>query len=608
MSFPSFERAAAGAVFVLAWLMAAGCSDSTGPNTGALQVSVTTTGAELDTNGYSVAIDGGAGRVIPSNGTVTLSGLSAGSHSVLLAGLAPNCALVGAANPRPVEVVAGQTASATFSVTCTATTAPIDISGVWDFTSTLTDPSGNAVGVEEGSYDFGQGLTQHVSMGDQVGPWSPNSIYDVQFGNGAITFYSAPRLLRDWGLPYCEYDATVSGSPPSRMSGQWFCTSSPPRGTWEARRAGPLGSVTIYPGLIWWPVGDSIRVTAELRDTAGRRVFFRPVTWSSDHPSVAAVRASGIWTSVAIAAAGTATIAATADAQRGTTKVTGGVGGLSVIVTPVNDTLGVGATTAFAATVRDGDGTPVLGLSVNWSSSTSTVATVSPTGIATALAAGTTAIGASVENWSGGSWLTVIGPPVDIKGQWWFAETWYGGNYDDYPYYLCNDTGSMVLTQTGLSFSGTASRAGDCPDETSRPVGNGAINGRLLSFTMGCQYGVATTGVLLDRMTGGGATCPDSNTWVTSFEAERVGATATIEMQPVSATLLLGQSLTLTVTRRDGVGDTLRLSPVTWSSDNPAAVTVSPAGVVTAIAPGTATITAFADGRRGASTVNVNAP
>ena len=147
MSFPSFERAAAGAVLVLAWLMAAGCSDSTGPKTGALQVSVTTTGAELDTNGYSVAIDGGAGRVIPSNGTVTLSGLSAGSHSVLLAGLAPNCALVGAANPRPVEVVAGQTASAAFSVTCTARTAPVDISGVWDFTSTLTDPSGNAVGV-----------------------------------------------------------------------------------------------------------------------------------------------------------------------------------------------------------------------------------------------------------------------------------------------------------------------------------------------------------------------------------------------------------------------------------------------------------------------------
>src|SRR3989475_631847 len=176
--------------------MCAGCSDSTGPKTGALQVAVTTTGAELKTSGYNVAIDGGVGRVIPSNGTVTLSGLSAGSHSVLLAGLAPNCAPVGAANPRSVEVVAGQTASAAFSVTCTATTAPVDISGVWDFTSTLTDPSGNAVGVEEGSYDFGQGLTQHVSMGDQVGPWSPSSILNVQLGKVRMTVHSAHLSLR----------------------------------------------------------------------------------------------------------------------------------------------------------------------------------------------------------------------------------------------------------------------------------------------------------------------------------------------------------------------------------------------------------------------------
>src|SRR5437870_11543953 len=116
MSFPSFERAAAGAVFVLAWLLAAGCSDSTGPKTGAVQVSVTTTGVELDTNGYSVAIDGGVGHAIPVNGTMTFAGLSSGSHGVLLAGLASNCGAVGAANPRPVEVVAGDTAHVTFAV------------------------------------------------------------------------------------------------------------------------------------------------------------------------------------------------------------------------------------------------------------------------------------------------------------------------------------------------------------------------------------------------------------------------------------------------------------------------------------------------------------
>jgi hypothetical protein len=80
-------------------LLAAGFSDSTGPRTGAVRVSVTTTGVEFNTNGDSVAIDGGGGRAIQVNGTTTLAGLSPGSHSVLLAGLASNCGAVDATNP-----------------------------------------------------------------------------------------------------------------------------------------------------------------------------------------------------------------------------------------------------------------------------------------------------------------------------------------------------------------------------------------------------------------------------------------------------------------------------------------------------------------------------
>src|SRR2546427_81632 len=47
--------------------------------------------------------------------------LIAGSHGVLLAGLASNCATQGEANPRTVNVVAGVTARVAFSVTCVAT-------------------------------------------------------------------------------------------------------------------------------------------------------------------------------------------------------------------------------------------------------------------------------------------------------------------------------------------------------------------------------------------------------------------------------------------------------------------------------------------------------
>ena len=83
-------NATRGTAWALLLLVAAGCNDSTGPSTGAIRVTVTTTGAELDQNGYSLALDSAAGQAIPVNDTISLAGLSAGSHHVLLSGLAVN--------------------------------------------------------------------------------------------------------------------------------------------------------------------------------------------------------------------------------------------------------------------------------------------------------------------------------------------------------------------------------------------------------------------------------------------------------------------------------------------------------------------------------------
>jgi len=104
-------------------LAAAGCGDSTpvgiaGPTTGVLQVTVSTSGADLPTNGYTVSVDSGAGHLVPVNGKVSLAGLSVGSHSVAMYGAPPNCALSGA-NTRAVDVLAGDTALVVFDVACT---------------------------------------------------------------------------------------------------------------------------------------------------------------------------------------------------------------------------------------------------------------------------------------------------------------------------------------------------------------------------------------------------------------------------------------------------------------------------------------------------------
>src|SRR5207247_10854347 len=79
--------------------------------------SAPTTRADLDPAGYTVAVDGGAGRSLAVNGTVTFSQLSAGDHTVTLSGIAANCTPSGQ-NPRTVAVSAGAAAQTGFQVAC----------------------------------------------------------------------------------------------------------------------------------------------------------------------------------------------------------------------------------------------------------------------------------------------------------------------------------------------------------------------------------------------------------------------------------------------------------------------------------------------------------
>src|SRR5204862_7359459 len=90
------------------------------PPTGNLTVSTSTTGSSLDPDGYTVTLDGNTNRAIPANGSVTFSGLSAGSHTVVLSGVAGNCTVSGGTS-RTVNVPSGGTATTPFAVSCAAT-------------------------------------------------------------------------------------------------------------------------------------------------------------------------------------------------------------------------------------------------------------------------------------------------------------------------------------------------------------------------------------------------------------------------------------------------------------------------------------------------------
>src|SRR5213082_1406911 len=89
------------------------------PQTGNLTVSTSTSGSNVDADGYTVTVDGNASRSIGTNGSVTFTDLSAGNHTVALSGVAANCTVSGGTS-RTVSVQAGGTTSTEFSVSCTA--------------------------------------------------------------------------------------------------------------------------------------------------------------------------------------------------------------------------------------------------------------------------------------------------------------------------------------------------------------------------------------------------------------------------------------------------------------------------------------------------------
>jgi hypothetical protein len=114
---------------------------------GDLTITTTTTGSDPDADGYTYSVDGGTPAAIAVNDMVTVS-VAAGTRSVQLAGLAPNCTVTGS-NPRSVNVPIGGAASADFVVTCSSTAGTLVITT--STTGTDPDADGYAVTVDGGA-------------------------------------------------------------------------------------------------------------------------------------------------------------------------------------------------------------------------------------------------------------------------------------------------------------------------------------------------------------------------------------------------------------------------------------------------------------------------
>jgi hypothetical protein len=159
-------------------------------------------------------------------------------------------------------------------------------------------------------------------------------------------------------------------------------------------------------------VGQQLTLTATARDAKGNALTGRTVTWSSSSTATATVSSGGVVTAVTI---GSATITATIGGKTGSQIVTIVPPPVaSVTVTLAATTVQAGQTTQATAVLRDASNNVLSGRTVNWSSSNAPIASVSATGLVTALAAGSATIIATAESQSGSATLTVsAGNPAD---------------------------------------------------------------------------------------------------------------------------------------------------------------------------------------------------
>ena len=223
------------------------------------------------------------------------------------------------------------------------------------------------------------------------------------------------------GAGFTEIAEHASGEdPPASLQAEWASDDNTIDATWTSMNAGALGieikalqhqapvvSVEVTPASANLLVGETVQLTATALNAEGEALPGRTATWTTDASSVATVSATGL---VQAQGEGTATITATIDGKSGTSTITvtlSTVPVASVDVTPTSATVSVGNTVQLTAVPRDAAGQPLSGRTVTWSTSASTVATVSSTGVVTGQAEGSATITAMSEGQSGTSSVTV---------------------------------------------------------------------------------------------------------------------------------------------------------------------------------------------------------
>ncbi len=343
-----------------------------------------------------------------------------------------------------------------------------------------------------------------------------------------------------------------------------------------------LKSITVSPATANVAVGATQQFAVNGVYTDGKtKPVTTNVTWTSSTTTVATINSSGLATAVAD---GSTTITATVGKLKATATLTVITKALTgVQVTPASASIGVGTTQQYAATANYNDGsTADVTATATWSSSDTAVATISATGSAAGVAAGSSTITATFETLSGTALLTVTSNAI---------------------------TG-IVVTPAAASIPAGAEQAFVATAEFA--------DGTTQVVTADVTWTSSDTGVAtMDGATATGEAVGTA-TITAAHAASGLSGTATLtvteaeitELQITPATedaIVGGPTVEFTATAIYSDGTSVDVTDTaTWTSSDDAIATID-AGVATAVAAGTATITAEFDGQTDTAELTVTA-
>jgi galactose oxidase-like protein/Big-like domain-containing protein len=307
--------------FLLVCLAVSACSGGDSlvvpPGTGTLRITTSTTGDEPDGDGYTFQLDAKPAEPIGSAGELTRA-VTPGNHTILLAGIAPNCTVANA-NPNTITVVDRETTSFTFAVTCRATTGSLQVSAATSGSS--LDPDGYTItldGTDRGALGVSSAVTlaELVPGGHVVGLGSIPGNCLVQGDN-----------LRD---------VTVIAGASATVGFEVICTAPPPN-------SGTLQITTVTTGPD--PDPDGYRFTVD--GGADQPIGANGVTSLTNF-------ASGVHAVLLNAVAGNCSVQGTN--PRSVTLAAGATAALSfqVSCTPASGGIRVNVVTSGASTDPDG--------------------------------------------------------------------------------------------------------------------------------------------------------------------------------------------------------------------------------------------------------------